>query len=124
MTKVARTVFVFGIYLYGLGATLLIAPNPFLDFFGLPPVNDIWIRALGMAFLFLATYHVVAARHEFTPLFRVSVYLRALVIAFFAGFVVLGLVKPVLILFGCFDLAGATWTAVSLRAAHTEQTVR
>jgi hypothetical protein len=124
MTRAARSVFVFGVYLYGLGATLLVAPNPFLVLFGLPPVSDVWIRALGMAFLFLATYHVVAARHEFTPLFQVSVYLRGLVIAFFAGFVVLGFVKPVLILFGCFDLAGATWTAVSLRAAQTEQTVR
>jgi hypothetical protein len=124
MTKAARSVFVFGIYLYGLGATLMVAPNPFLLLFGLPPVNDVWVRALGMAFLFLATYHVVAARHEFMPLFRTSVYLRALVIAFFAGFVALGFVKPVLILFGCFDLAGATWTAVSLRAEHTAQTVR
>jgi hypothetical protein len=116
MTKPAQSVFAFGIYLYGLGATLLVAPNPFLTLFGLPPVNDVWIRALGMAFLFLATYHIVSARNEYTAFFRVSVYLRALVIAFFAGFVVLGFVKPVLILFGCFDLAGAAWTAVSLRA--------
>ncbi len=124
MTKAARSVFGFGIYLYGLGATLIVAPNPFLIIFGLPPVNDVWIRALGMAFLFLATYHVLAARHEFTPLFRVSVYLRGLVIAFFTGFVVLGFVKPILILFGCIDFAGATWTAVSLRAAPTKQVDR
>ena len=118
MSAAARSVFVFGVYLYGLGATLLVAPNPFLALFGLPPVADVWIRALGMAFLFLATYHIVAARHDFRPFFRYSVYLRSLVIVFFTAFVLLGLVRPVLILFGCFDLAGAIWTAAALRQAR------
>jgi hypothetical protein len=117
MSRAAISVFVFGLYLYGLGATLLIFPNPFLAVFGLPPVGDIWIRALGMAFLFLATYHVVAARHEFVPLFRLSVVLRSLVIVFFTAFVLLGFVDPILIAFGGFDLAGAIWTATALRQA-------
>lgn len=43
---------------------------------------------MGMTFFFLGTYHVVAARHEFSS---------------------------ALILFGCVDLAGATWTAIALR---------
>lgn len=115
MSRAARSVFVFGIYLYGLGTALLAVPNPFLAVFGLPPIDDVWIRALGMAFLFLATYHVVAARHEFVPFFRYSVVLRALVIVFFTAFVVLGFVDPILILFGGFDLTGAVWTATALR---------
>lgn len=117
MSRAAFSVFAFGLYLFGLGATLILAPNPFLALFGLPPVSDVWIRALGMAFLFLATYHVVAARHEYTEFYRHSIYLRALVIVFFTAFVLLGLVEPVLILFGCIDLAGAVWTAMSLRRA-------
>ncbi len=115
MSRAATSVFVFGLYLFGLGATLLVVPNPFLALFGLPAIADVWIRALGMAFLFLATYHVVAARHEFTPFFRWSVSLRSLVIVFFAAFVLLGFVDPILILFGCLDLAGALWTAMALR---------
>jgi hypothetical protein len=116
MSRAALSVHVFGVYLYGLGAALLVVPNPFLAVFGLPPVTDVWIRAMGMLFLFLATYHLVAARHEFKPFFRYSVYLRLLVIVFFTAFVLLKLVAPILILFGCFDLAGATWTRFALRA--------
>jgi hypothetical protein len=105
----------FGIYLFGLGGTLVLLPNPFLALFGLPPVTDVWIRALGMASLFLATYHVIVARHEFTPFFQYSVDVRALVVLFFAAFAALRLVAPTLILFGDFDLCGAVWTAIALR---------
>jgi hypothetical protein len=115
VSRGALSVFVFGVYLLGLGSTLILIPNPFLAVFGLPPVTDAWIRAMGMTFFFLGTYHVVAARHEFKPFFQYSVYLRPLVILFFAAFVVLKLAGPALILFGCVDLAGATWTAIALR---------
>jgi len=115
MSRAALSVFVFGVYLLGMGSTFILIPNPFLALIGLPPVTDVWIRDFGMAILFLGTYHLVAARHEFRPFFEYSVYLRALVIVFLATFVLLRLVAPVGILFGCFDLAGAAWTAIALR---------
>jgi len=121
VSPAASSVLIFGVYLTGLGGTLLVAPNWFLGLFGLPPVTDVWIRALGMSFLFLGTYHVIAARGEFTPFFYASVYLRALVIGFFSVFVLLGFVQPVLILFGCFDLGGAIWTAIALRRRRDDR---
>jgi hypothetical protein len=114
MSKPARSLLVFGIYLVVLGFFLLIAPNSLITLFGLPAANDVWIRVVGMLLVVLAVYDVQAARKEMTEFFRWSVVARASVIVFFSGFVVAGLVKPILLLFGGVDLAGAIWTQVGL----------
>jgi hypothetical protein len=115
MTPSARSVFAFGVYLAALGSTLILIPNQFLALFAMPPVHDVWIRAMGMCLLFFSTYHILAARSEFVPFFKWSVYVRATVIVFFTAFVVAGWAPPSLILFGVIDLAGALWTRRTLR---------
>ncbi len=52
----------------------------------------------------LGYYYIVAARHELVAFFRATTYGRAAVVLFFIAFVVLGFVKPVLILFGVVDV--------------------
>jgi len=106
---------VFGIYLIGLGMVLLVAPNVLLEVFGMPTTKEVWIRVLGMVVGLLAGYYLLAARVELIPFMRLSVYLRAIVILFFVGFVMAEMAKPILILFGAIDLAGATWTDQALR---------
>lgn len=51
-----------------------------------------------------------------TALIRLTVYTRASVTLFFIAFVLLGLVKPIVIVVGAIDLAAAIWTALALRA--------
>ena len=120
MSRAAVSLFVFGIYLLLLGSVLTIVPNALLALFGLPPTHDVWIRVVAMLVLILGCYDVLAARAELTPFFRWSVWLRGSVIVFFAVFVGLGLVKPVLLLFGLVDLAAAAWTALALRSDRSE----
>lgn len=115
MSKAARSLLVFGIYLVALGLFLLIAPNTLITLFGLPETHDVWIRVVGMLLVFLAYYDIQAARHELASFFRWSVVARAAVIVFFAVFVLLKWVEPILLLFGAIDLAGALWTAIALR---------
>ena len=115
MSKAARSLLAFGIYLIALGFFLIIAPNTLITLFGLPAVNDVWIRVAGMLIVLLAYYDVQAARNEMTDFFRWSVVARASVIVFFAGFVLADLVKPILLLFGGVDLVAAIWTRVALR---------
>ena len=115
MTKAARSLFVFGIYLILLGLFLLIAPNTLITFFGLPAVNDVWIRVVGMLLILLAYYDIQAARKNLIDFFRWSVVARGSVIVFFAAFVLLDLVKPILLLFGAVDLSAAVWTHLALR---------
>ena len=115
MSKAARSLFVFGVYLVALGLLLLIVPNVLITLFGLPETHDVWIRVVGMLLVLLAFYDIQAARHELVDFFYASVVARAAVIVLFAGFVLANLVKPMLLLFGAIDLAGAIWTASALR---------
>jgi len=115
MSKAAQSLWVFGMYLVALGLFLLIAPNTLIGWFGLPATGDVWIRVVGMLIVLLAYYDIQAARTEATAFFRWSIVARSTVILFFAGFVVAGLVRPILLLFGGVDLAAAMWTALALR---------
>lgn len=115
MSKAARSSLVFGIYLVLLGLFLLIAPNTLITFFGLPATNDIWIRVVGMLLFLLSYYYIQAARKNVTDFFRWSVVARMSVIVFFAVFVILDLVKPILLLFGGVDFLAAMWTYIALR---------
>jgi hypothetical protein len=116
MSKAARSVFIFGIYLVTLGMFLMIAPNTLITLFGLPETGDVWIRVVGMLLVLLAYYDFQAARTEAIGFFRWSVVARGAVILFFAGFVLADLVQPILLLFGGVDLTAAVWTHLALRS--------
>jgi hypothetical protein len=118
MSKSARSVFVFGLYLVVLGIVLLVAPNFLLGIFAVPSTTEVWIRVVGMLVLFLGVYDTQAARKEMTDFFRWTVYLRSTVIIFFVVFVLLDMVRYPLILFGVIDLLGAIWTGSALRSSR------
>lgn len=111
--------FSFGLYLVALGLILVVAPNLLLPVFGFPPANDVWIRVAGMLVSLLGYYYVQCARAEIRRFFELSVGARYAVLVFFAAFVALGLVSPMLLLIGSVDVVGAIWTALALRADAT-----
>ena len=119
MSRTAKSVFIFGIYLAGLGVGMLTVPNMLLGIFGLPATNEVWVRVIATLTLFLAYYYIQAARHELTEFFRASIPTRASLILFFGAFVVLGFAPPQLLLFAPPDLLGAIWTALELRSAKS-----
>ena len=110
MSRAAKSLFVFGIYLCGLGLILLLAPNLLLHVFGVPPTNEVWIRINGMFVLCLSFYYVQAARNELTIFIRWTVWMRIAVIIYFAAFVLLVSAPKALLLFGLIDLLSAIWT--------------
>src|SRR5438874_12277587 len=117
MSRAAKSLFVFGVYLCGLGASLLLVPNLLLHFFGAPPTNEVWIRINGMFVLCLSFFYIQAARHELTSFIRWTVIARLAVIVFFAAFVLLLDAPRPLLLFGLIDLLAAIWTWLALRSA-------
>jgi uncharacterized membrane protein len=119
MSAPAKSLFVFALYLVGLGLVLLVTPNTLGRFFGFPETHEVWIRVVGMLLLFVAFYFIQVVRKEWTDFFRWTVYTRSLVIVFFIAFVLLDLAPPVLVLFGVIDLLSALWTALALRSART-----
>jgi hypothetical protein len=120
MSRAAKTLFVFGIYLLGLGLFLLLAPNLLLRLFGVPTTNEVWIRINGMFVLCLSFYYVQVARNELTKFIRWTVPARIAVIIYFAAFVLLVSAPKALLLFGVIDLLAAmwTWTALKKDGAH------
>ncbi len=115
MSKSATSVFVFALYLFVLGPTLLLVPNLLLGLFAIPETAEVWIRVVGMLVTILGFFYLQAARNELTPFFRATVYGRISILGFFIAFVLAQLAPPVLILLGAFDAACAVWTALCLR---------
>lgn len=116
MSRSAFTVKAFGIYLLVLGVCLTLVPNLLLSVFGIPQTTEVWIRVAGILVFNIGIYYWYAARCEATAFFRASVFTRTLVLVAFAAFAALGLVSPILILFGAIDFAGGAWTYLTLRA--------
>ncbi len=116
MTRAARSVFWFGVYLFGLGAILVIAPNVLLSPFGFPTPDEPWLRVAGMLTLLLGYYYTQCARAGLQRFFELTVGARFGVLVFFAAFVAFGLAKPALLLFAMADALGAIWTFFALRA--------
>ena len=86
MSSAARSILVYSIYVFGLGAALLLVPNVPLPIFGLPQATEVWIRVAGMTVIFLAIFYFIAARNEYRQLFVASVAIRFSVPVFFAAF--------------------------------------
>ena len=116
MTKSSLSLLVFGIYLIGMGAGLVVMPNLILGILGLPLTNEIWIHVLGVVVLALAFYYLQAARANLRSFAEWSIPPRVAVFLFFTGFVLVGWVGPILIGLGAVDLLGAVWTGWALRA--------
>src|SRR5438552_580768 len=61
MSRAAKSLFVFGVYLCSLGVILLLFPNWLLHFFGVPPTNEVWIRINGIGGVFFKSRNDSAA---------------------------------------------------------------
>ena len=119
MSKSAKSLVVFAIYLFLLGSLLILVPNLVLSVFRIPETVEVWIRVVGTLVTILGYYYLQAARNNLITFFKTTVYGRFSVLVFFIAFVVFKLAPPVLILFGGIDAAGAVWTASYLRAENT-----
>ena len=111
MSAPARSVAIFGYYLFGVALGLMFAPNLLLVPLGFAPVVDVWARVVGALALVIGVYYLVAAKNELEPMLRASVPVRASVIFVFGALVALGLAPPALLGFAVVDLAAAFWTA-------------
>ena len=116
MSRPARSIFAFGVYLVAVGLALVARPNPLFALLRFPATHEIWPRVVWVVALVLAYYYLQAARYELTAFFRWTVSARAAVFVAFAAFVLLGLAPAPLALLGAVDLAAAIWTATALRS--------
>jgi hypothetical protein len=110
MSPAARSVLAYGLYMIASGLGLALAPNAFLAPAGLPPTSEPWIRVFALLVAVLGLYYVVAARHELTVFFRVSLVGRVLMLVGLVALVVGGGYSWRLVLFAVPDQLSALWT--------------
>lgn len=115
MSKAARSIFVFGIYLVIAGLGFLLVPNLMLSMVGLPTTTEVWIRVLGLIVTIVGAYYLYLGRLNDTLFFRVTIPGRFAVVAGLLALVFLDLAGPQLLIFAVLDGTGAVWTWYSLR---------
>jgi len=115
MTKSARSLLMFAIYLGTVGIGTIAIPGVLLSWFGVPPPTDNYIRLVGVGLLFLASYYAIAAWKEMKLFIRYSAYVRSLIPFYFGLFVIFGWLKPILFFISLIDFAFALWTLLVLK---------
>ena len=116
MTRAARSVYIFGLYLVVLGGILIGTPNTLLALIRLPTTTEPWIHVLGVPIMGMGMLFVASARTEQTAFMRATVWVRLYVPIAFIVLALFKIAPPVVVLFGLADAAGAAWTYVALRA--------
>jgi len=116
MKKSSISLFVFGLYLLGMGLGLVFMPNLVLGTLGFPITDEVWPHVVGALALVLAFYYISAARANLRSFAQWTVPTRIAVFLAFTGFMLAGWVGPMMIVLGAVDLLGALWTGSTLRA--------
>lgn len=119
MTRPAKTVWLFGIYLLLEGLFLMFAPSNLLTMIGLPDPESVWRVVVGFAVAVLGYYYIRNARENLIPFFGFTVQVRALQLVFFVGLFLFSQGTLTLVLFSFVEFVAGMWTWRALRAAST-----
>jgi hypothetical protein len=114
MSKSAFSSKVFAVYLFIVGAVLVVAPNVLLSIFQMPQTSEVWIHVIGVLAFNVGIYAWVAAEDK--QFLKASVYTRFVFFVAVTTFAVIGLASPIIIFFGVADLLGGIWTHFALKA--------
>jgi len=119
MSRVAKSMIVWAMYMFVAGAALMAIPNKLLRLFGIslgiPPTDEPWIRIVGVLTLCLGYCYLQAGLKRVDIYARWSVHTRIGLNLFLAVLAISGLAPWGMILFGLVDLGGAAWTWWALR---------
>ncbi len=115
MSRSAKSVFIYGIYLALVGLMLVIAPNVLLNLFGIESTNEVWIRLEGILLMATTVYYFIGAKYELILILKATAFIRFTVIIFFTAIVLLELVSPSIIIISVIDFLGGAWTYLMLK---------
>jgi hypothetical protein len=110
LSRSAVSVLVYGVYIFLLGVMFLLVPNFGLSILGMKTTSEVWIHVVGWFVIWLGIYYIVSARSESKAFIRTTVYGRPTFLVFLGVLVALGMIEPVIIVFGVADLTTAIWT--------------
>ncbi|NDJ52636.1 MAG: hypothetical protein GYB68_06080 [Chloroflexi bacterium] len=116
MTRAARSVLIFGIYIIASGSVLLVFPEAMTTFMGIPAPLDGWARLFGAMAVWLGIYYVVCGQSDARGFIQATVHLRPTVLPTLVVLVLLGEFPVGVVGMGVADLLGAVWTFLAMRA--------
>jgi len=115
MSKSAKSVFIYGIYLAFNGIMLLLAPNVLITSLGIEPATEVWIRLSGILLMAISVYYFLAAKYELVVIMKATAFIRFSIIFFFTAFVLLDFVSQSIIVISAIDFLGGLWTYIMLK---------
>ena len=114
MSRPALSLLVFSVYVFILGAMLIIAPGVLCGWLGIPPAQDYWVRMTGMTLAGLSFYYAFAAIKNWVEFFWLTCAVRMAVIFFLAALAFFRIIPPPLLILGAIDFFFALWTLLTL----------
>jgi hypothetical protein len=115
MSPAAFSVLAFAIFMAGESLLLMIAPNFLMGIIGLPPVQEPFVRIVGLALMVFAYYYTRAALANLKTFFEFTVTGRMLQFVLFVGLFLAGLVPAILLGLSAVELASGVWTWFALK---------
>ena len=115
MSKSAKSVLIYGVYLTINGLLLLLAPNVLLNSLNIEPTTEVWIRLAGILLMAISIYYYIAAGQELTVIMKATAFIRFSIIFFFTAFVLLEMVSWRIIIISVIDFLGGAWTFLMLK---------
>jgi hypothetical protein len=115
MSKSAKSVLIYGVYLAINGLLLLLAPNVLLNSLDIEPTTEVWIRLAGILLMAISVYYFIGARQELTVIMKATAFIRFSIVFFFTAFVLLEMVSSRIIIISVIDFLGGAWTFLMLR---------
>ncbi|GGD96612.1 hypothetical protein [Planktosalinus lacus] len=125
MSKSAKSVFIYGLYLALNGLLLLCVPNLLLNSLGIEPTTEVWVRLAGILLMAISVYYFLAAKYELVVIMKATAFIRFTIIFFFTAFVFLKWVSPSIVIISVIDFLGGAWTFIMLKKeGHFAQKIK
>ena len=110
MSTIAKTIFVYSLYLFLFGLAMMLIPNNILSLFGFKPTTEIWIRVLGLFTFTTGIYYFQSDKKEQLAFFKATIIGRIFFFLMTFVLVISFHQSMMLSIIGSLDLLGALWS--------------
>jgi len=118
MSKVDKSIFVFGLYSLFMGTVLLFVPNVVLPFVGLPISVEPWIYLLGFVLMCSSYYYLRFSINGNLDFAKYSIQTRFLAPLLVILLIITNKADKHFLSFGIIDGLGGFWTWIELKNAN------